>query len=233
MKESLDGYVDWKGWTEDEFGRFDRPAARYYAWHVERAVGRRASLRVVELGFGNGAFLGFCRSQGWDVCAVETDARLRARAERAGIPSAASIGSLSRQVPFDLIALFDVLEHVGAADLVPFVRDLASNLAPNGAILIRVPNGDSPFGGRHQHGDMTHITTFGEFKLVQLAELAQLKLVALGEAPWSAQQTERRNLRALIRATTRYLINALFGFAYFGRSVDLAPNLVAVLRREP
>jgi hypothetical protein len=130
---------------------------------------------------------------------------------------------------YGLVAMFDVLEHIEVEEVVSFMRGLAQRLAPDGAILLRVPNGDSPFGGRHQHGDLTHVVAYGEFKLKQLAQLAGLKVVALGEAPWHAQQTEGRSLRCLLRATARSLLNRLIGFAYFGGTVDLATNLAAVL----
>ena len=224
MTRAADGYVAWKGWSEDEFGKVHRHASRYYDWHLRRAVGACSNLKVLEVGFGNGSFLGHCRSRGCDVSAIEIDPHLRERAARA-----ADVGSLPEGELFDVIALFDVLEHIPAAELVGFVRALAARLSPEGALLLRLPNGDSPFGRRHQHGDLTHVTAFGEFKLKQLAQLSELKLIALGEAPWHAQQTERRSLRAWWRAVMRALINRLFGFAYFNRAVDLAPNLMAVM----
>jgi 2-polyprenyl-3-methyl-5-hydroxy-6-metoxy-1,4-benzoquinol methylase len=224
-----DGYVEWKGWSEDAFGKVDRHASRYYTWHVERAVGRPAALSVLEIGFGNGAFLGWCRKRGWDVAGIELDPRLRAAAQRAGFAAHADMAELPADQRFGLVAMFDVLEHIEVEEVVSFMRGLAQRLVPDGAILLRVPNGDSPFGGRHQHGDLTHVVAYGEFKLKQLAQLAGLKVVALGEAPWHAQQTEGRSLRCLLRATTRSLLNRLIGFAYFGGTVDLTTNLAAVL----
>lgn len=229
VDETTDRYAEWKGWHEAEFGQFNRHMARYYDWHVQRALGDRGDLKVLEVGFGNGAFLGFCRSRGWQATAVELDAGLRERAVQAGFPTAPDIQRLPPAERFDLIALFDVLEHVPAQDLVGFLRTLRDRLLPDGSILLRVPNGDSPFGRRHQHGDLTHVTSFGEFKLRQLAQLCDLKIVAIGESPWHAQQSESRNFRCWIRAVARAAINRLFGFAYFGRTVDLSSNLAAVL----
>lgn len=224
-----DGYVEWKGWSEDTFGKVERHASRYYAWHVERAVGQPETLAVLEIGFGNGAFLGWCRQQGWNVAGIELDPGLRAVAQRAGFAAHADMAELPAEQRYGLVAMFDVLEHIEVEQVVSFMRGLAGRLAPDGAILLRVPNGDSPFGGRHQHGDLTHVTAYGEFKLKQLAQLAGLKVVALGEAPWHAQQTETRNLRCLLRAMARSLLNRLIGFAYFGGTVDLNTNLAAVL----
>lgn len=229
INESLASYIHWKGWQEGEFGHFDHRSARYYTWHVRRAVGRLVHIRVLELGFGNGAFLGYCRQQGWHASGVEIDEDLRDRAAHAGYLTAPSIQELPNADRYDLIALFDVLEHVPTAHLVHLMRALCARLTSQGAILVRVPNGDSPFGGRHQHGDLTHVEAFGEFKLRQLAAMCRLKLVELGEAPWYAQQGESRTFKALRRAVTRSVLNRLLGFAYFGKTVDLSSNLVAVL----
>jgi SAM-dependent methyltransferase len=224
-----DRYVEWKDWKEDAFGRADKRHGRYFDWHVARALGGRAPAEVLEIGFGNGEFLGYCRERGCRVWAVELDGQLRERATRAGFDTAADLDALPAGASFDLIALFDVLEHIPADRLIPFSQQLAARLRPEGALLLRVPNGDSPFGRRHQHGDLTHVTSFGEYKLRQLAALCGLKLVALGESPWHAQRFESRTLRCLLRAMARWSINRLFGFAYFHRAVDLDTNLVAVL----
>jgi len=224
-----EAYAQWKGWDESAFGRFNDNEARYYEWHVRRATGGRTPRRVLEVGFGNGSFLGFGRDRGWEMIGVETSAELRERAERAGYHTATGIDALSES-PFDLVVLFDVLEHVEADQLVGFLRQLRGLLAEHGAVLLRVPNGDSPFGRRHQHGDLTHRVTIGEFKLRQIAGAADLQVAAIGESPWRAQQFEPPSLRAWWRYRVRKLFNRLVGFAYYLGTVDLSTNLTAVLR---
>ena len=58
-----------------------------------------------------------------------------------------------------------------------------------------------------------------------------MRMVAKGEAPWHAQQHEARTPRALVRGCTRYLLNRLLSFAYYGWKVDLSGNLVVVLKK--
>jgi len=229
MDETQEDYVSWKGWQEDDFGRFDSRHRRYFDWHVNRALRGKTTALVLEIGFGNGAFLGYCKQRGCSAWGIELDPRLRERASRAGFPTRPSLDELPTGQHFDLIVLFDVLEHVPTDELIPFVKKLRERLTRDGAVLLRVPNGDSPFGRRNQHGDLTHVAAFAEFKLKQLAQLCDLKLVELGEAPWHSQRFESRNLRCLTRAVARSLINRIFGFAYFNRAVDLDTNLAAVL----
>lgn len=226
----MEAYTEWKGWDETAFGRFNECEARYYQWHVNRAVDGRAIRRVLEVGFGNGTFLGFGRHRGWEMTGVEHSAELRVRAERAGYRTVADIDALTAEPPFDLVVLFDVLEHVEAEQLIAFVRKLRALLATDGALLLRVPNGDSPFGGRHQHGDLTHRVAIGEFMLRQVAAACDLRVTAIGESPWRAQQAESPTLRAWWRSQLRKLFNRVLGLAYYGGTVDLSTNLAAVLK---
>jgi 2-polyprenyl-3-methyl-5-hydroxy-6-metoxy-1,4-benzoquinol methylase len=226
----VERYAQWKGWDEAAFGRFNDCEARYYQWHVRRAISSGSARRVLEVGFGNGAFLGFGRDQGWDMTGFEISPELRARAERAGYRTAADIDALASEPPFDLVVLFDVLEHVEPDQLIDFVRKLRALLKADGALLLRVPNGDSPFGGRHQHGDLTHRVTIGAILLRQVAAACDLDLTAVGEAPWRAQQLEPPSLTAWWRYRLRKFFNRVLGFAYYGGTVDLSCNLTAVLK---
>jgi SAM-dependent methyltransferase len=226
----MEPYAEWKGWEASTFGRFTDCEARYYTWHVKRALEGRAPQRVLEIGFGNGAFLGFGRDRGWAMTGVELSPELRQRAEHAGFQTAADIDALAEGPGFDLVVLFDVLEHVEPDQLIAFVAKLRKCLMPDGAIVLRVPNGDSPFGRRHQHGDLTHRVAIGEFMLQQIAAACDMRVAAIGESSWRAQQHEPPNLRARWRSRLRKILNRLFGFAYFGGTVDLSPNLAAVLK---
>jgi len=223
-------YTQWKGWEEKAFGKYLRKEARYFAWHIARALPSVASPSVLEVGFGNGAFLGYCRAQGWAVCGLEREDTLLGRAREAGFEAFRDLQELGEDSRFDLIAMFDVLEHIPASDLVPALSGLGARLKPGGAILVRVPNGDSPFGRAYQHGDLTHLTTFAMAKVHQLAALCGLCVVAMGEAPpWCSCQ-DPRTLRTLLRAGLRCLVGRLIGFAYFNCHMDFDPNLFVVLR---
>jgi SAM-dependent methyltransferase len=225
----LEQYVSWKGWNEDGFGHFDDNSRRYYGWHIHRAIGAGQVARVLEIGFGNGSFLGYCASLGFEVFGIELDSALRERAARRGVAVASSVAELRADQRFELIALFDVFEHISTSELIVFMTSLAGHLSPDGRILLRVPNGDSPFGRQFQHGDLTHVSTYGIGKLRQLAELAGLKIVAIGDAPWNAQQDEPPGVRALARAAIRFCIDRLLGFAYYRNNIGLDKNLTAVL----
>lgn len=228
-------YARWKGWDAQSFGVCSATAERYFGWHVDRAFGgtRPASANVLEIGFGNGSFLGFCRKRGYRATGVESDAELVARAEQAGFPAFADLGALEARGQFDLVCAFDVLEHLDRAAVEDFFVRLPRLLTTGGRAVFRVPNGDSPFGGRHQHGDITHLTTFGEFKFRQLAHANGLQMQAVGESPWYVDEHESFGVIMVLRAIAKTVVDLAVGLAYYRTRVDLSPNMVVVLRKAP
>lgn len=226
-------YADWKGWDPADFGHCPATAQRYFRWHVNRAFAGAVPDRakVLEIGFGNGRFLGFCRSQGFSVTAVDVDPELVARAARAGFRAAADLRGIEPKEQFDLVVAFDVLEHMERTEVEEFFRVLPQLLSNDGRVLIRVPNGDSPFGRRHQHGDLGHVNTFGEFKLKQLARTHGLAVHAVGESPWNVDEFEDFHFALWVRGMVRKLLDYVLSQAYHRQPLDLAPNLVVVLRK--
>lgn len=226
-----DEYSSWKGWDAASFGACGKRAARYYGWHVQRLFGERGGLAVLEVGFGNGAFMGWLREHGHRVVGVESNPVLVARARERGFEAVEELGTVAEGAAFDLIAAFDVAEHVPAAELPGFLRALRARCAANGRLLLRFPNGDSPFGLIHQNGDLTHVSAIGRHKLQQAASMSGWRIAGIGDAPWWADQTHPRSLRTALRGGLRHAFEGFVGFLYYNERVDLEPNMVA--RLEP
>ncbi|MEW6706739.1 MAG: class I SAM-dependent methyltransferase [Pseudomonadota bacterium] len=226
----MDTYSLWKNWNSEDFGRFSKRESRYFAWHLQRALGTATRLNVLEIGFGNGGFMGWLRHAGHRVAGVEHNEHLLAAAKSRGFTVAGSLDKLPAETYFDLIAAFDVIEHIPVQEIQPWLGRLRSLCKPAGRLLLRCPNGDSPFGLPHQNGDVTHVTSIGVSKLRQLAMASGWSVTQTGEAPWWADQHFSRSLGSALRATVRMSIESLVGYAYFHGRVDLAPNLFAVLQ---
>ena len=186
--------------------------------------------RVLEIGFGNGAFLGYCKNEGWTATGIETNETLLSRATSAGFPVFSSVEELPGGLTFDLIAVFDVLEHLPIDHAEGLLSQLRDVLSPQGAILLRVPNGDSPFGRAYQHGDRTHVETYGSEKLQQLCVSLRLGIFHAGEAPWGSQHRMPRTVRTFVGSVLKWVLDRLIGYAYFGHNVDLSPNLFVVIK---
>ena len=99
-------------------------------------TGGLAGQRLCEVGCSYGLFLRRCRDRGADVFGVEWDDHARQHLAGQGM---ASGRSLPADRHFDIGCAFQLLEHL--ADPQGFVRDLAARLAPDGRLLLAMPNG--------------------------------------------------------------------------------------------
>jgi cyclopropane fatty-acyl-phospholipid synthase-like methyltransferase len=75
---------------------------------------------------------------------------------------------------WDRVVLLDVLEHFTPENGFRLLSLITKRLNPGGKIIIKVPNGGSPWGMSYQAGDVTHKTTFNSESLRQLATASQL-----------------------------------------------------------
>jgi 2-polyprenyl-3-methyl-5-hydroxy-6-metoxy-1,4-benzoquinol methylase len=229
-------YAEWKDWAPGSFGRYDRIEAAYFA--AEVPIPPHAQARILELGFGNGAFLAWARDQGADVYGVEMNPLLVERGRQL-LGEQRAFGTLdaseldARRETFSHIVAFDVLEHIPQDEYPALFGRLVALLAPGGRCIVRFPNGDSPFSRAIQHGDPTHVTTLGSAKLVYFAQRAGLKVKAVrAPALPTANVGWRRSLRRRLVLGLRFVIESIIGRAYFGRRVPLDLNCTVVLARE-
>lgn len=227
------GYADWKGW-QGEFTASDRDE-RYFAAEFA-ALPVVAGQSVLEIGFGNGAFLAWARARGASVVGTEADAAMVAAARAKGFDAyPADLDALrAAGRRFDLVAAFDVLEHWDKQTLIANLGAIRALLNPGGSLLARFPNGHSPFGRLHQYGDLTHQTVLSATSIRQLAQMTGFVVTDVRNAArvpakrgwWSALKNAWRKLRC---ARTEIA----FGKLYQVGRLPLDPNLVAVLQRLP
>lgn len=209
-----DDYAQWKNWDPARFGAVARHQRHYFAAEIRRcAPDVAAGARVLEIGFGHGAFLAWGAARGWHMHGTEAiDALVQAARDKGYDAKAANALGTYPEGHFDLVVAFDVLEHIPQAQLPDLLRAVRRVLRPGGTFVARFPNADSPFGLALQHGDMTHVSALGRGKLIYLARRLGADVAVLGgEAqPWwmgwsltSAQRVLAAPLRALSRAFVR------------------------------
>lgn len=219
-------YTDWKGWLKSSFCQFSKYQKEYLDAEILPNLSSSTTATILEIGYGNGIFLGWCLSKKYHIMGVEVIPELIRRAKESGIPAYDSIYSqeLSNSVSnFDLIVAFDVLEHIPDSELSHFVKRIEELLKEGGKFVFRIPNGDSPFGLPYQNGDLTHCSSIGKNKIEQLANEAGL-IVEKIEPP-AKSETKLISLG-------RYLFEIMIAYLYFeGRRYGLSPNVVAVLTK--
>lgn len=116
--------------------------------YAERVLAARRPHSVLDVGCGSGDLLTAPLAKAHPDChflGVDSDAVSLAHAEaRHRLPNLrfAPIGTLDPAQRFDLVIASEVLEHVEQPD--QFLSDLRARLAPDGALLLTVPNGYGP-----------------------------------------------------------------------------------------
>lgn len=124
------------------------PYARLEAGKLAYVVQQVAAVcgppgRMLDIGCANGVTLDSFAAAGWRVAGVEPapDFAAQARARHPEVRTGFFPGD-APQGPFDLITLFDVLEHMERP--LPFLAAIFDCLAPGGLLAVQVPNFDSP-----------------------------------------------------------------------------------------
>lgn len=232
MSETNREYIAWKNWEKEDFGTFDNRQAAYFEAEVLRRLDKTKG-RILEIGFGNGAFLGFAKANGFEVVGVEANDLLVDRALATGLTACKQVSDIPSADRFDAIVLFDVLEHIEQDELAAFLKSLHERLTINGRLIARFPNGDSPYGRIIQHGDLTHRTTLGRHKIFQLAAMTGFEVHYLGNP---AIPTKRIGARAAFSLFIRQVLGRAVEFSvsklfFSGERISLQPNYLLVLSR--
>lgn len=107
--------------------------------HLSRERGHRP-LRLLDFGCGDGKFLGLGAAFGFEAFGVDFSISRRARAGRAGISIASSLGELDASAGdgYDCVTLFEVLEHVAKPREI--LGALKARMRPQSVLLVEVPD---------------------------------------------------------------------------------------------
>lgn len=219
-------YHAWKGWR-DPF-RWSPEEGLYYAAELG---GSPVGLDIMEIGFGAGGFLGWARDNGARVSGSElTTSSVRAATE-ADIalhhPDFERYGGLPAD-SLDVVVAFDVFEHIDPSDIPAKLGAIAHALRPGGKLIMRYPNGQSPFGLIAQHGDATHIVALSRSKMEQYAAGSGLRTLRYGSAASVRTGGLTRELVRVLRNVLQRVHARIIHFAY-ATDVELAPVVTHVM----
>jgi Methyltransferase domain len=225
-------YLDVKGWSERKFGVVSEDDFAVIDAEMRPHFSNGAS--VLELGFGNGGVASWCRENGIQWYGVEVNPILVQAAISSGFQAYSSITEIPPHIKFDGAAAFDVLEHIPQDAAAGWLRDITARLSENATLVLRFPNGDSPFGRIAQNADPTHVNAIGRGKLIHYCGETGLAISSLRAPiiPLSGIGLRRRMSRWLV-VKLRYAIAQFCRFVFFGGVfIPLDSNYVAILRKK-
>lgn len=228
LDEAYADYHGWKGWGagRDAEGEVARAVAELKMAEVAPPA------RLLEIGFGDGAFLRRAKALGYDCAGLERSPTSTAVLDGTGIDARAGGPEAFAGRTFDVIVAFDVFEHIPLPDLGDVLRQLGGLVEPGGRLLARFPNMASPFGLANQYGDITHVTGLSPGSFAQVARMAGFETVKVANA--ATILAGGRGVRKLLKPlsfATRSAIEFVFSFAYYGKVTPLAPSVVVVMRK--
>lgn len=206
-------YTRWKRWGVPF--AYSPTQARYF--RIETRGVRIADADVLEIGFGSGAFLAWARSLGARVSGTEIIPELVEEASRHEVsllPPDFEAASERFTESFDTIVAFDVFEHFLLSEVVTRLDAAHAMLRPGGHLILRFPNGQSPFGLTQQHGDPTHMSVLSLGKLEPYIARRGWNVVRYeGQAIVGGGGALRRSVR-LFRSVLRGLVARTIRFVY-------------------
>ncbi len=207
----------------------------YYELEM-RKFNHTNDIEILEVGFGNGSFINWCKIKNYKISGYELDKNFyenaKSKFDNIYIGNENEVSKIIGK-KFDLIVGFDVIEHVKKKELVNFLNDLKNSLNKNGKILIRFPNGSSVAGLEYFNADLTHYSFLNKGSLKMLCDVVGLNLVSCENM---ARVKKFNSLKGKLFGRLGYLIRDIIelfnGYLYHNERLPLDPNLVAVLEKQ-
>ena len=225
-------YEEWKGWTEDKIlPEVPHPTNQdYFTREFERARVLPGS-KILEIGFGNGEFLRWAEFSGYHVSGIEISERLYRLAGKRGFR--VFLGTLLENdleelgFEYDAVVLFDVVEHLPKEMLKSYFEAINRRLKVGGRVIVRFPNGQSPFSTYAQYGDITHQTVLTGRLLDQVTRQVGFSM----EGCYNTIRIHGKKIRIkkLLKYFLRDLLECTLTHLYLGERVPWDASLTCVL----
>lgn len=197
---------------------------------------RDRGARILDMGCGQGELIemlraeGYTRVDGVDVSPQQVELALRRGVE--GIDEADLFEYLAaHQDTYDAIVAVDVVEHFDKEGVLEVLEAVATALAAQGRLVMRVPNAETPYAGRLRYADFTHGVAFTHHSVRQVLLACGFNRVEVGSTPPAAHSMKslaRLGLWKLIALQRKLVLAVETGLL---RGHIVSQNLVAVAHR--
>ncbi len=190
--------------------------------------------KILEIGFGNGSFLEWSKLNGLNTYGYEINLDFYDKLKNRHKVYLGNGFDFDEKIneKFDLIIMFDVVEHIIRERLEEFFLKLNHILNKNGIILMRFPNGSSPFGLYYFNSDLTHELFLNKRSMRMLCDLTGFEIEYFDNMKRSNYfESLRGKLFGKINYLIRDIIEIILGNLYFGERVKLDPNVVCIIKK--
>ena len=198
-----------------------------------------AGKRICDFGAGSGLFLRYAQPVARDCAGVELNRSQQDALRAAGIRMEESIEAFAPG-SFDVVTLFHVLEHLERP--IEMLQQIASRLAPNGAVVIEVPHARDFLFNTLQSEDFKAFTFWSEHLVLHTRESLRGVLRLAGFSQFSIKGYQRYGLENHLHWLARRKpgghqawpqladpeLNARYGSLL--QSIDETDTLVAIAR---
>ena len=223
-------YQEMKGWDGEAFMAPTSSEVLFYNHYLGDVA--LAKAHVLEIGFGNGNFLGWAQALGAIPYGTEVQEAALDKARAHGVhvlplDLAESAGQLDGRL--SVIAAIDVMEHLTLEQNTALLNHAAAMLRAGGCLFLRFPNGQSPLSLPVQHGDMTHVSTLS-IPIIGQMILGLPLTVEYAGPPYRTHAggfgaKVLRRIQDIVRRCANRLVTLVYG------ELPLYANVVMLLRR--
>ena len=229
--------VDYSRYYSTHFAHVANPSASRRRLESIRANYRRRlptprDAPILEVGPGSGEFLQFAVDECGYRCVEAVDLsgevveRLAPR-----YPCGRQIDDTTRFLAehpraFRAIVMLHVIDHIPKAGLIDLLAAAYGALAPEGTLIVEVPNMANPLVGLNfRYADFTHETGFTDSSLRQVLRLAGFNSVTVDPFRIPGGSLTR-HVQRVLRGVMESLMS-IATFLYFGHFENVAVNLIA------
>jgi SAM-dependent methyltransferase len=160
----------------DDVRRAAGEKSHVYDRIVRAWLPEKRDLPVAEIACGHGSFLWWLKSRGYtSVTGVDSSPEQTELARQVGVKVEEEDANrwLARQPKnhYGAILAIDLAEHLSKDDFMELLRLAKAALSADGSLILRLPNGDSPFVGMNLFNDITHVWTYTPNALRSLSQM--------------------------------------------------------------
>jgi len=184
-----------------------------YRWHLRGWLPSDPDARWLDIACGQGQVMSLAQDAGFKrILGVDLSDEMLASCQARGLDvrkdDAMAFITGAPQESFGVVSAFDFLEHLSKSDALDLLRQARRVVKPGGAVLLKVPNGSSPWVGDIFFSDMTHESMWTPASLAQLARLAgftDVQFREVGPVPHGPVSITRFLLWRAVRLLRRFL----------------------------